>query len=77
MWKPSNPYAGRGLSRFLVSYLLLLLSVLMLVHVLQPAADNAAGSSSRSPVHQDRHGPAKQAAGPHVAPLQARVVAPL
>ncbi|HEX5957134.1 MAG TPA: hypothetical protein VFY92_00570 [Hyphomicrobiaceae bacterium] len=71
MWKPLSPYAGRGLSGFLVSYLLLLLGVLMLVHVLQPAADGVAGSSSRSPVHQDRHGPAKQAAGAHDAPLLA------
>ena len=42
------------LSWFLIVYLLTLLSVLLLVHVLQPERE-ASGTSSRSPVHQDRH----------------------
>jgi hypothetical protein len=48
-----NAHGGRGLSRFLVAYLLMLLSGLMLVHVLQPERQEM-GSSSRSPTHQAR-----------------------
>jgi len=49
-WKP-NPESE--LSWFLIVYLLTLLSVLLLVHLLQPEREGS-GSSSRSPVHQDR-----------------------
>jgi len=49
-WKP-NPEGD--LSLFLIAYLLTLLSVLLLVHLLQPEREGL-GSSSRSPVHQDR-----------------------
>jgi hypothetical protein len=44
---------GHGLSRFLVTYLVMLFGALMLVHALQ-AQGTDAGGSSRSPVHQDR-----------------------
>jgi hypothetical protein len=61
MRSTSNAHGGQALSRFLIAYLTLILGVLMLVHVLQPVRDGA-GSSSRSPVHQDRQSTAKQAA---------------
>jgi hypothetical protein len=51
---------GRGLSWFLISYLLLLFSVLLAMHALQPEREGP-GSSSRSPVHQERQKAAKQA----------------
>jgi hypothetical protein len=60
MRKHSGTYGGRELSWFLIAYLTLLLGVLMLVHVLQPERDGP-GSSSRSPVHQERQTTAKQA----------------
>jgi hypothetical protein len=44
---------GRGLSWFLISYLLLLFSVLLALHELQPAWEGPA-SSSRSPIHQEQ-----------------------
>jgi hypothetical protein len=44
---------GRGLSWFLISYLLLLFSVLLALHGLQPERDGP-GTSSRSPVHQEQ-----------------------
>ena len=53
MQKHLTAHVGHGLSRFLIAYLLALLSVLMLVHALQPEREGA-GSSSRSPVHQER-----------------------
>jgi hypothetical protein len=49
-WK-SDPQ--HELSWFLIAYLSMLLSVLMLVHLLQPEREGP-GSSSRSPVHQER-----------------------
>jgi hypothetical protein len=49
-WTPSPESA---LSRLLIVYLLTLLSVLLLVHVLQPARE-AGLSPSQSSVHQDR-----------------------
>ena len=61
MRNTSNVHGGHALSRFLVAYLTLILGVLMLMHVLQPARDGAA-SSSRSPVHQDRQSTTEQAA---------------
>jgi hypothetical protein len=54
---------GRGLSWFLISYLLMLFSVLILVHGLQPEGDRS-GSSSRSPVHQERQKTSRQAIPP-------------
>jgi hypothetical protein len=54
-WKATTHHE---LSSFLIVYLLMLLSVLILVHVLQPEREGA-GSSSRSPVHKER-----QSAGP-------------
>lgn len=53
MRQHSNPNPGRELSWFLVAYLMTLLSVLLLVHVLQPEREGP-GSSSRSPIHQER-----------------------
>jgi len=50
LWEPSPE---SELSPFLIVYLLTLLSVLLLVHLLQPEREGS-GSSSRSPVHQDR-----------------------
>ena len=61
MRKPSKAPVGYGLSRFLVTYLVALFGVLMLVHAMQPQRV-APASSSRSPVHQERQGTAKQAA---------------
>jgi hypothetical protein len=52
---------GRGLSWFLISYLLMLFSVLLAVHELQPPREGPA-SSSRSPVHQERQKATKQSA---------------
>jgi hypothetical protein len=53
MPKDTATHGGHGLSRFLTVYLLALLSVLLLVHVLQPEREGP-GSSSRSPIHQER-----------------------
>jgi hypothetical protein len=61
MLQHSKTHVGHGLSRFLVIYLVALFGVLMLVHAMQPQREGP-GSSSRSPVHQDRQGTAKQAA---------------
>jgi hypothetical protein len=44
---------GTGLSRFLIAYLLGLVGALLLVHLLQPDREGS-GSSSHSPVHQER-----------------------
>lgn len=52
MQKHSGAPVGHELSRFLIVYLLMLLGVLMLMHILQPAGGS--GSSSRSPVQQAR-----------------------
>jgi hypothetical protein len=41
------------LSRFLIAYFFMLLGGLLLVHVLQPERDPS-GTSSRSPVHQQK-----------------------
>jgi hypothetical protein len=60
MRKPTNGHAGHKLSRFLLAYLALLLSALMLAHVLQPEREGT-DSSSRSPVHQGRQKAAKEA----------------
>ena len=49
-WKPDLQHE---LSSFLIVYLLVLLSVLMLVHASQPERVGS-GTSSRSPVHQER-----------------------
>jgi hypothetical protein len=49
-WQPGPE---GGLSRFLIPYLLMLLSLLLAVHLLQPQRDGP-GSSSRSPAHQER-----------------------
>ena len=49
-WKPDPE---NELSWFLIVYLLTLLGVLLLVHLLQPEREGP-GSSSRSPIHQDR-----------------------
>jgi hypothetical protein len=49
-WKTTTHHE---LSRFLISYLLALLGILLLVHVLQPEREGSA-TSSRSPVHQER-----------------------
>jgi hypothetical protein len=51
----------RGLSWFLVAYLTMLLGILLGVHALQPAWGGA-GTSSRSPVHQERQTVTKQTA---------------
>lgn len=53
MWQRWKPDPENELSWFLIVYLLTLLGVLLLVHVLQPERQGS-GSSSRSPVHQDR-----------------------
>lgn len=54
----------RELSWFLIAYLTVLLGVLLSVHLLQAASDDA-GSASRSPVHQDRHKATTEAAATH------------
>ena len=59
MQKHTSTYGGHELSRFLIAYLMMILGVLMLVHVLQPEREGP-GSSSRSPVHQERQKAAKQ-----------------
>jgi len=41
------------LSLFIIIYVLTLLSLLLLVHFLQPEREGT-GSSSRSPIHQER-----------------------
>ena len=51
----------RGLSWFLVAYLAMLLSILLGVHALQPTWGGV-GTSSRSPVHQERQTTTKQTA---------------
>jgi hypothetical protein len=61
MAKHSSTLIGHELSRFLVAYLLTLVSVLVLVHVLQPARE-ATVSPSRSPVHQERQRTARHSA---------------
>jgi hypothetical protein len=53
MQKHSGAPVGNELSRFLIVYLLMLLGILMLMHILQPAG-HVSGSSSRSPVQQER-----------------------
>ncbi len=53
MARHSSTHIGHELSRFLVAYLLMLGTVLVLVHVLQPVRE-ATVSPSRSPVHQER-----------------------
>jgi len=53
MWQRWKPSPEGELSFFLIAYLLGLLGVLLLVHLLQPEREGS-GSSSKSPVHQDR-----------------------
>ena len=53
----------RDLSWFLIAYLLMLLSVLLAVHMLQPERSGP-GSSSRSPVHKERQTTATPAGAP-------------
>lgn len=53
----------RDLSWFLIAYLLMLLSVLLAVHMLQPERSGP-GSSSRSPVHKERQTTATPAIPP-------------
>ena len=60
MREQASTAPGRGLSWFLISYLLMLFSVLILVHGLQPKGERP-GSSSRSPVHQERQKTTRQA----------------
>jgi hypothetical protein len=51
MWqRPRSGFQG-GLSKFLIGYLAMLLTVLLSVHLLQPERSGP-GTSSRSPVHQ-------------------------
>ena len=59
MSKHTSTHIGHELSRFLVAYLLTLVTVLVLVHVLQPVRE-AAFSPPRSPVHQERQKAARQ-----------------
>jgi hypothetical protein len=66
MRRHSNTHVGHELSRFLVAYLLTFLSVLILVHVLQPAREGPA-TSSRSPLHRER-----QTTANHPSTIQAR-----
>jgi hypothetical protein len=54
MRKHTSAYGRHELSRFLIAYLMMLISVLLLVHALQPEREGP-GTSSRSPVHQERH----------------------
>jgi hypothetical protein len=58
MGKHSSTPIGHELSRFLAAYLLMLVTVLVLVHVMQPVRE-APVSPSRAPVHQDRQRTAK------------------
>jgi hypothetical protein len=60
MRKHAKAHVGHGLSRFLVTYMVVLFGILMLVHAMQPPREPA--SSSRSPVHQERQSTAKKAA---------------
>jgi hypothetical protein len=69
MRKPSKAHVGYGLSRFLVTYLVALFGILMLVHAMQPPREP--GSSSRSPVHQDRQSTARPVATTAIACLAA------
>jgi hypothetical protein len=55
----TGTHVGHELSRFLIAYLAMFLSVLILVHALQPAREGAA-SSSRSPLHREQQQTAKQ-----------------
>jgi hypothetical protein len=50
-----------GLSWLLVAYLAMLLSILLGIHALQPTGGGA-GTSSRSPAHQERQTTTKQTA---------------
>jgi hypothetical protein len=53
LWPRWRPNPEGELSFFLIAYLLGLLGALLLVHLLQPERESS-GSSSRSPVRQDR-----------------------
>jgi hypothetical protein len=69
MREQASTAPGRGLSWFLISYLLMLFSVLILVHGLQPEGERP-GSSSRSPVHQERQKTTRPAIPPQPGKLR-------
>jgi hypothetical protein len=50
-WKAT---AQHELSWFLIAYLLVFLSILMLIHLIQPDREGPR-SLARSPVHQEQH----------------------
>ena len=52
MRKHTKTHIGQGLSRFLLTYLVLLLSALMLVHILQPKQHDGTGGSLRASAPQ-------------------------
>jgi hypothetical protein len=61
----------RGLSWFLIVYMTMLVGALLGVHALQPSGGGA-GTSSRSPVHQERLSTTKQTAAATTWPASTR-----